>query len=84
MESLSVDNTFQTIFAKGAGHSLKLQANMGYDIIGIDWTVDPEKARLDVGPNITLQGNLDPQDLYKPQVNYGECINFIRIVLTHR
>lgn len=57
---------------------------MGYDIIGIDWTVDPEKARLDVGPNITLQGNLDPQDLYKPQVNYGECINFIRTVLTHR
>lgn len=45
-----------------------MQAEMGYDVIGIDWTVDPVKARQDVGPNVTLQGNLDPQDLYKSQV----------------
>lgn len=55
----------QTIFAKGAGHSLAEQANFGYDVISLDWTVDPEEARKQVGPNITLQGNLDPQDLYK-------------------
>ncbi|XP_055372574.1 uroporphyrinogen decarboxylase [Condylostylus longicornis] len=54
-----------TIFAKGAGHSLAEQASIGYDIISLDWTVDPIKAREAVGPNITLQGNLDPQDLYK-------------------
>ncbi|XP_067627419.1 uroporphyrinogen decarboxylase isoform X1 [Eurosta solidaginis] len=54
-----------TLFAKGAGHSLKEQATLGYDIIGLDWTVDPVEARKQVGPNITLQGNLDPQDMYK-------------------
>ncbi|XP_061397782.1 uroporphyrinogen decarboxylase [Musca vetustissima] len=54
-----------TIFAKGAGHSLAEQATLGYDVISLDWTVDPEEARKQVGPNITLQGNLDPQDLYK-------------------
>ncbi|XP_050323013.1 uroporphyrinogen decarboxylase isoform X1 [Bactrocera neohumeralis] len=54
-----------TIFAKGAGHSLKEQAALGYDVIGLDWTVDPIEARKEVGPNITLQGNLDPQDMYK-------------------
>ncbi|XP_005187707.1 uroporphyrinogen decarboxylase [Musca domestica] len=54
-----------TIFAKGAGHSLAEQATFGYDVISLDWTVDPEEARKQVGPNITLQGNLDPQDLYK-------------------
>lgn len=55
----------QTVFAKGAGHSLTEQAALGYEVISLDWTVDPEEARKQVGPNITLQGNLDPQDLYK-------------------
>lgn len=30
--------------------------------------MDPEAAREAVGPNVTLQGNLDPQDLYKSPV----------------
>lgn len=54
-----------TLFAKGAGSSLKLQSEFGYEVLGIDWTVDPIEARKMVGDNITLQGNLDPQDLYK-------------------
>ncbi|XP_039486117.1 uroporphyrinogen decarboxylase isoform X1 [Drosophila santomea] len=54
-----------TLFAKGAGHSLKEQSELGYDVIGLDWTVDPLEARTLVGPNITLQGNLDPQDMYR-------------------
>ncbi|XP_065368024.1 uroporphyrinogen decarboxylase [Calliphora vicina] len=54
-----------TLFAKGAGHSLAEQAQLGYEVLGLDWTVDPEDARKQVGPNITLQGNLDPQDMYK-------------------
>ncbi|CAG2062819.1 unnamed protein product, partial [Timema podura] len=44
-----------TIFAKGAHYGLEGLANSGYDVIGIDWTVDPVKARAAVGPNITLQ-----------------------------
>uniref|UniRef100_A0A1A9ZPA8 Uroporphyrinogen decarboxylase (URO-D) domain-containing protein n=1 Tax=Glossina pallidipes TaxID=7398 RepID=A0A1A9ZPA8_GLOPL len=31
----------------------------------LDWTVDPIKAREQVSPNITLQGNFDPRDMYK-------------------
>ncbi|KAH8405690.1 hypothetical protein KR215_006569 [Drosophila sulfurigaster] len=54
-----------TLFAKGAGHSLKEQSELGYDVLGLDWTVDPVEARRLVGPNITLQGNLDPQDMYR-------------------
>ncbi|XP_052842995.1 uroporphyrinogen decarboxylase isoform X1 [Drosophila gunungcola] len=54
-----------TLFAKGAGHSLKEQSELGYDVLGLDWTVDPLEARNVVGPNITLQGNLDPQDMYR-------------------
>lgn len=54
-----------TLFAKGAGHSLKEQATLGFDVISLDWTVDPQMARQAIGMDVTLQGNLDPQDLYK-------------------
>lgn len=59
----------QTVFAKGGGHSLDVQAELGYETLGLDWTVDPIEARKIVGDNITLQGNLDPQDLYKKPVS---------------
>lgn len=60
--------SFQTLFAKGGGHSLAEQSTLGYEVIGVDWTVDPVDARTAVGPNVTLQGNLDPQHLYLPKV----------------
>lgn len=55
------------VFAKGAMHSLAEMAELGYDVLGLDWSIDPVEARRIVGPNVTLQGNLDPQDLYKSQ-----------------
>lgn len=64
-----IETVPMVIFAKGGGHSLAEQAQLGYAVIGLDWTVDPEEARKQVGPNITLQGNLDPQDLYKTPVS---------------
>jgi len=67
-----IDPVPMTIFAKGAMHSLAEMADLGYEVIGLDWTIDPEEARRQVGPNITLQGNLDPQDLYKPQEELRE------------
>ncbi|XP_026747126.1 uroporphyrinogen decarboxylase [Trichoplusia ni] len=65
IEAKSLEQVPMTVFAKGGGHSLDIQAHLGYETIGIDWTVDPIQARKAVGENITLQGNLDPQDLYK-------------------
>lgn len=60
----------QTIFAKGAHYALKDLAESGYDVMGIDWTVDPAVAREAVaGKNITLQGNMDPCALYAPPVS---------------
>lgn len=54
-----------TVFAKGAHYAIKDLANSGYDVVGLDWTIDPELARQQViGMNITFQGNLDPCALY--------------------
>lgn len=61
-----------TIFAKGAHYALEDLALSGYDVIGIDWTVDPIEARKLVGPSITLQGNLDPCALYAPSQSLQE------------
>lgn len=57
---------FQIVFPKGATlNSLERMAKSGgYDVIGIDWTVDPIEARNRFGPNITIQGNMDPCAMY--------------------
>lgn len=53
-----------TLFAKGANTSLKILASAGYDVLGLDWLVDPSEVRALVGSSVALQGNLDPNVLY--------------------
>ncbi|KAF9451743.1 uroporphyrinogen decarboxylase [Macrolepiota fuliginosa MF-IS2] len=54
-----------TCFAKGANHSLGLLAEQGgYDVLGLDWCIDPAEARRIVGDKVALQGNMDPTVLY--------------------
>lgn len=47
-----------------------LTKDQNYEVIGLDWTVDPAEARKRLGPNVTLQGNTDPCAMYSSQVNY--------------
>lgn len=54
------------VFARGAHHALDALADTAYDVIGLDWTVDPHTARRVVGDRVVLQGNLDPCALYAP------------------
>ncbi|MEZ4701929.1 MAG: uroporphyrinogen decarboxylase [Rhodothermales bacterium] len=53
-----------TVFAKGAHYALDDLADTGYDVIGLDWTMDPRAARRVVAGRAALQGNLDPCVLY--------------------
>ncbi len=39
-------------------------AALNCDVIGLDWNMDPAESRQIIGPNKTLQGNLDPCILY--------------------
>ncbi|XP_032673181.1 uroporphyrinogen decarboxylase [Odontomachus brunneus] len=56
-------------FPKGATmKSLEMLAkDQSYEVIGLDWTVDPAEARERLGPNVTLQGNMDPCAMYSTQ-----------------
>jgi len=48
------------IFGVGTGELLALMATSGADVVGVDWRVPLDEARRRVGPNCSLQGNLDP------------------------
>jgi uroporphyrinogen decarboxylase len=52
------------VFSKGANHSLKDLAEVGTDVIGVDWTIDMADARALIGQKVAIQGNLDPSFLY--------------------
>jgi uroporphyrinogen decarboxylase len=52
------------VFSKGANHSLKDIAEIGADVVGLDWTVDMADARNLIGDRVSIQGNLDPSALY--------------------
>jgi len=59
-------------------NSLKILAmDQSYEVIGLDWTVDPTEARKQLGPNVTLQGNMDPCALYSSQV----CISSFKKIM---
>jgi uroporphyrinogen decarboxylase len=59
----SRNNAPVIIFSKGANHSLRRFKDTECDVVGIDWTIDISEARILLGNNITIQGNLDPSVL---------------------
>lgn len=53
-----------TVFAKGAFFAREDMGKLNCRTIGLDWNMDIAESRKLIGPNKTLQGNLDPCVLY--------------------
>lgn len=53
-----------TVFAKGAFFAREEMGKLNCNTIGLDWNMDIAESRKLIGPNKTLQGNLDPCALY--------------------
>jgi uroporphyrinogen decarboxylase len=52
------------VFTKGGGAWLEDIGALPTDVVGLDWTVNMAAARRRVGPDVALQGNLDPCVLF--------------------
>ena len=62
LQPLAQLGTPRIFFAKGiGGHSFP---SVGMEAYGVDWTCSATRARAAYGPEVVLQGNLDPSALY--------------------
>ena len=53
-------------FGVGSGEVLDLMGRAGADAVGVDWRIPLDVAAARVGPDFTLQGNIDPALLAAP------------------
>ena len=53
-------------FGVGTGELLDLLASAGADVVGVDWRVPLDRARAVLGPDVAVQGNLDPTACLAP------------------
>lgn len=64
MHNNTLPNVPIILFTKNGGQHLQEMAASGCDALGIDWMAKLSQARLLVGDQVALQGNLDPSALY--------------------
>ncbi|WP_218082342.1 uroporphyrinogen decarboxylase [Anthocerotibacter panamensis] len=62
------------LYINGSAGILELMAQAGADVISVDWTVTMAEARRRLGPQLAVQGNLDPCLLFGPQTLIREKI----------
>lgn len=54
------------LFARGNANLLSMSATSSADVIGVDWSIELDRAIDVVGPDRVVQGNLDPAVLLGP------------------
>jgi uroporphyrinogen decarboxylase len=65
------------VFTKGGGLWLDEIADVGPDVVGLDWTVNLARARERIGGRVALQGNLDPNVLFAPPERIREEVTAV-------
>lgn len=61
-------------FVNGCAPYLDDYASSGADVLGVDWRVDLAAVRARVGPDVALQGNMDPTCLFMPPERLRERV----------
>ncbi|CAG2162501.1 unnamed protein product [Oppiella nova] len=64
LNDLKVPTVPMIVFAKDAHMAIESLSHSQYDVISVDWAIEPSRARSLAGNSVTLQGNLDPCALY--------------------
>lgn len=55
------------LFGTGMSTHLPLLKRTGADVVGLDWRIRIDEARKVLGPEVAVQGNLDPLALFLPR-----------------
>ena len=66
LEGLADLGVPRILFGVGTGELLELLAEAGTDVVGVDWRVPLDRARSRLGPDLAVQGNLDPAACLAP------------------
>ncbi|GCB62313.1 uroporphyrinogen decarboxylase [Scyliorhinus torazame] len=74
LKVLGLDQVPMIVFAKDAHYALEDISQSGYEVVGLDWTIQPKVARKRTGNKVTLQGNMDPCVLYAPEDKISETV----------
>ncbi len=64
-------------FANNGATLLDLSKTSGADVLGLDWRIDIAKAVEQLGPDVSVQGNLDPIALLLPEKELRERVSKI-------
>ncbi|XP_041064583.1 uroporphyrinogen decarboxylase [Carcharodon carcharias] len=74
LKVLGLDQVPMIVFAKDAHYALEDLSKSGYEVVGLDWTIQPRVARERTGNKVTLQGNMDPCALYASEDKISETV----------
>ncbi|XP_072918997.1 uroporphyrinogen decarboxylase [Hemitrygon akajei] len=74
LKASAIDQVPMIVFAKDAHYALEDISDSGYEVVGLDWTIQPKIAREKTGRKVTLQGNMDPCALYAPKEKISEIV----------
>ena len=61
-------------FVNGCAPYLDMVTQSDADVIGIDWRIDLDAARAALGPEVAVQGNMDPTCLFLPETQLRERV----------
>ncbi|XP_076463238.1 uroporphyrinogen decarboxylase-like isoform X2 [Babylonia areolata] len=73
LKERNVDPVPMIVFCKDVHFALEELSKSGYDVVGLDWTIQPLHARRLTAPRVTLQGNMDPVMMFatKEEIRKG-------------
>ncbi|XP_030630028.1 uroporphyrinogen decarboxylase [Chanos chanos] len=74
LKDSGLDNVPMIVFAKDGHYALEDLSESHYEVVGLDWTIDPRSSRERTGGKVTLQGNMDPCALYASKEDISETV----------
>lgn len=75
LAEMGLERVPMIVFPKGANYALDSACNLGYDVVGLDWQIDPAEAvKVRGNRQVVFQGNADPGVLYGTKESISETV----------